>query len=118
MSSPRPRCSRYTCGPVRILLVHPADFPDPSRPAPLLPPNQAPPLGLAYIAAFLREGGHHVAIHDMCHTKLDRREFLARVREHAPDVLGMGLYTVTVPVAREIAQLIRTEHPQCQIVVG
>ena len=35
---------------MRVLLIHPCDFPDPEVPPPLLPPNQAPPLGLAYIA--------------------------------------------------------------------
>jgi len=115
---PHHRSKRYTFAPVRVLLVHPADFPDPNRPPPLLPPNQAPPLGLAYIASTLREAGHHVAIHDMRHTELSRKVFLERVNEHAPDVLGMGLYTVTVPVAREIAQLVRHQHPQCTVVVG
>ena len=65
---------------VRVLLIHPCDFPDPRRPAPLLPPNQAPPLGLAYIGGFLRDAGHEVAIHDMRHSPLDRDAFMDVVR--------------------------------------
>ncbi len=103
---------------MRVLLIHPADFPDPSRPAPLLPPNQAPPLGLAYIAAFLREAGHDVAIVDMKHGDHSPDELMAEVREFAPQLVGLGLYTVTVPVARQISRLIKAWAPETRIVVG
>jgi anaerobic magnesium-protoporphyrin IX monomethyl ester cyclase len=103
---------------MRVLLVHPADFPDPDLPPPLLPPNQAPPLGLAYIASFLRKEGHTVAIQDLKQTPLDRAELSAVIAGFAPDVLGMGLYTVTVPVGEEIADLCRAAVPGCFVVVG
>ena len=102
---------------MRILLVHPCDFPDPAKPPPLLPPNQAPPLGLAYIAAFLREAGHVVAICDMRHGGHSREDFMAEVRSFRPDLLGLGLYTVTVPVAEEISQLVKA-WADVPIVVG
>ncbi len=96
---------------MRVLLVHPNDFPDPATPEPLLPPNQAPPLGLAYIAGFLRDAGHQVAAHDMRHSPLDRERFGAVIRDFAPDVLGLGLYTVTVPVAEEISVIAMGLNP-------
>lgn len=102
---------------MRVLLIHPADFPDPSRPAPLLPPNQAPPLGLSYIAAFLREAGHEVAIVDMKHGHHSREQLMDAVRGFGPGVVGLGLYTVTVPVAEEISQLIKA-WSDVPIVVG
>ncbi len=103
---------------MRVLLVHPNDFPDPETPEPLLPPNQAPPLGLAYIAGFLRDAGHRVVVHDMRHSPLDRERFGAVLRDFAPDVLGMGLYTVTVPVAEEISDIARGLNPDVCVVVG
>jgi anaerobic magnesium-protoporphyrin IX monomethyl ester cyclase len=103
---------------MRVLLIHPADFPDPDRAPPLLPPNQAPPLGLAYIAAFLRNSGHDVAILDLKHTRLDRGALRSALTAFAPDVLGMGVYTVTVPVAEEIAGICREVAPSCFVVVG
>ncbi|MEE2829427.1 MAG: radical SAM protein [Myxococcota bacterium] len=103
---------------MRVLLVHPCEFPDPQRPDPILPPNQAPPLGLAYIAAFLRRANHDVAIHDMRHSPLSREDFMDRVRAFEPQLLGMGLYTVTVPVAEEISSLVKAAFPNCPIVVG
>lgn len=102
---------------MRVLLVHPCDFPDPAKPPPLLPPNQAPPLGLAYIAAFLREAGHDVAICDMRHGGHSREDFMAEVRSFRPDLMGLGLYTVTVPVAEEISQLVKA-WADVPIVVG
>ena len=103
---------------MRVLLVHPCDFPDPNRPPPLLPPNQAPPLGLAYIAAFLRDSGHDVAIIDMRHGGHSREQFMDEVRAFSPAVIGMGLYTVTVPVAEEISVLVKEWQPSTTIVVG
>ncbi len=103
---------------MRVLLIHPADFPDPSRPPPLLPPNQAPPLGLAYIAAFLRAAGHDVAIVDMKHGHHTRAELMDAVRAFGPALVGLGLYTVTVPVAEEISDLIKAWSSEAVIVVG
>jgi anaerobic magnesium-protoporphyrin IX monomethyl ester cyclase len=104
---------------VRVLLIHPFDFPDPQRAPPLLPPNQAPPLGLAYIAAYLREAGHEVSILDMKHgVPPDRDEFMDRVRAFDPALIGMGLYTVTVPVAQEISVLAKAWKPELKVVVG
>ncbi len=104
---------------MRVLLVHPFDFPDPRRAPPLLPPNQAPPLGLAYIGAYLREAGHDVSILDMKHGRPpDRDEFMERVRAFDPAVIGMGLYTVTVPVAEEISALAKAWKPDLKVVVG
>jgi len=103
---------------MRVLLIHPCDFPDPEVPPPLLPPNQAPPLGLAYIAAFLREAGHHVTIHDMRHSPLDRPEFTELLRREHPELVGMGLYTVTVPVAEEISKLVKAVSADTKVVVG
>jgi len=103
---------------MRVLLIHPADFPDPDRPPPLLPPNQAPPLGLAYIASFLRDAGHDVAIHDMKHTELERDAFVDVVRRFDPALVGLGLYTVTVPVGEEISQLLKAWKPSVKVVVG
>ena len=103
---------------MRVLLIHPADFPDPSAPPPLLPANQAPPLGLAYIASFLRDAGHEVSLLDMRHGSHSRDELMDAVRAFVPGVVGMGLYTVTVPVAEEISQLIKDWNAGTTIVVG
>lgn len=102
---------------MRVLLIHPAEFPDPKRRPPLLPPNQAPPLGLAYIAAFLRQAGHDVAIFDLKHQPRSRDLLLQDVRAFDPALVGMGLYTVTVPVAEEISALIKS-WSDVPVVVG
>jgi radical SAM superfamily enzyme YgiQ (UPF0313 family) len=103
---------------MRVLLVHPADFPDPARPAPLLPPNQAPPLGLSYIAAWVRaQGRHEVRILDTRHARSSREDFRREIRAFQPQLVGMGCYTVTVPVAREMAGIVR-EECGAKIVLG
>ena len=99
----------YPAPLMRVLLVHPADFPDPSRAAPLLPANQAPPLGLAYIAAWVRsQGRHEVRILDTRHARSSREDFRREIEDFHPHLVGMGCYTVTVPVAREMAAIVRS----------
>jgi radical SAM superfamily enzyme YgiQ (UPF0313 family) len=84
----------------------------------MLPPNQAPPLGLSYIAAFLRRAGHEVRIHDMRHTQLPRERFMEVVKGFGPQLLGMGMYTVTVPVAEEVSRLVKRWDGKVKVVVG
>lgn len=103
---------------MRVLLIHPADFPDPRRPPPILPPNQAPPLGLAYIAAALREAGHEPRILDLRHRPLEPAQLAQQVADFAPGLVGMGLYTVTVPVARAISRLVKEHLPSAVVLVG
>lgn len=104
---------------MRVLLVHPADFPDPRRPPPLLPPNQAPPLGLAYLAGWIRaQERHDVRIYDTRHARPDREAFAAEVRAYKPDLVGFGCYTVTVPVVEEMSAIVRKESGAAVVVGG
>ncbi len=78
----------------------------------------APPLGLAWVAAVLEEGGHKVAVIDSPTLKMDVGEFLAKVRGWKPDVVGISLQTPTAPRGYKAITLLKEQLPDVPIVAG
>ncbi len=73
------------------------------------------PIGLLYIASYLRREGHEVRLFDMSVEEMDFRKELFTF---APDVVGISMHTdlrfVAFKVSREIKRLL----PEVKIVVG
>jgi len=78
----------------------------------------APPLGLAWIAAVLERDGHKVKIIDSPTLKLDEKKFLHEVKSWHPDVIGLSLQTPMAPKGYRAIRLIRNELPDTIIIVG
>lgn len=96
--------------PVKLLLVRPPrrDSADAGL--------SVPPLGLAYIAAVARDGGHDVEIIDAYALDMSWSEFEAQVRVRRPDVLGLSAMT---PVADVAARAVNLARPYAgRIVLG
>ena len=66
-----------------------------------------PPLGLAYIAAVARDGGHDVEIIDAYALDMSWAEFEAQIRSRRPDVLGLSAMTPVADVAARAVNLAR-----------
>ena len=66
-----------------------------------------PPLGLAYVAASLREAGYPVEILDAYVLNWSWRRFEAEVARRRPDVLGLSAMTPVADVAARAARLCR-----------
>ncbi len=77
-----------------------------------------PPLGLAYIAAFLEKQGQAVEIVDVAAARLTLEETVARVREKNPAYVGLGASTVLIDTALQIARAVRAALPAAKIVLG
>ena len=58
-----------------------------------------PPLGLAYIAAVARDGGHEGEIIDAYALNMSWTEFESQIRRRRPDVLGLSAMTPVADVA-------------------
>ncbi|MBI5845951.1 MAG: B12-binding domain-containing radical SAM protein [Deltaproteobacteria bacterium] len=84
----------------RILLVK-------TSPAHLHQARTAPPLGLMYLAASLRESGHTPSILDLRTNPLSREETGRRVSSFAPDVVGFSAFSVEMPQVRSLAWYLR-----------
>jgi anaerobic magnesium-protoporphyrin IX monomethyl ester cyclase len=94
----------------------------------------SPPLGIAYLAAFLREHGHEVAILDAVaegfHTEipegtktyrygLDFPEIEARIRAFCPDLVGVSsMFSIQSHNAEHVARVAKQADPRIVTVLG
>ncbi len=78
----------------------------------------APPLGLAYIAAVLERAGHEVRIIDSPTLRVTMDRFLSMVREFKPDVVGISLQTPLAPKGYRVAKRLKEEFPDIILVAG
>lgn len=79
-----------------------------------------PPIGLAYLIAFLRKNGLHPSITtcDVSQDYRNRDHLLRRAIEQAsPDLIGMGVFTPLMAECREIVSCIRS-LTKAPIVIG
>lgn len=77
-----------------------------------------PPLGLAYLAAAVRQAGHHVGIIDANALMLDEDEAADRACADGPDVVGITATTPTIGLAGRIAAAIKRRCPGVVVLVG
>ena len=77
-----------------------------------------PGLGIAYVASSLRAAGHEVELLDGKLDHLSADAIVTRVRERAPDLVGITCMTVEYPRAVEIARRIKRGRADVPIVVG
>jgi anaerobic magnesium-protoporphyrin IX monomethyl ester cyclase len=116
-------------GPVQIQLIHPPVYLNPAALTALRP---APPLGLAYVAASLRQAGHRVSVIDAVaeaptHTANEGRvvrlglcddDIVARIHPETRAV-GIGnMWTFSWPAVRAMIHAIRARRPDIVIVCG
>ncbi len=78
----------------------------------------APPLGLAWIAAVLEKAGHKVKIIDTPTLKVTMKEFIREVKSWKPDVVGISVQTPTAPRAYEAIARLKEEVPDIPVIVG
>lgn len=114
---------------MRIQLVHPPVYLNPAALTALRP---APPLGLAYVAAALREAGHHVTVLDavaaapaqttpegrVVRLGLTDEQVLARIDPAAHAVGITNMWSFSWPTVRSMIRAIRTRFPDKIIVCG
>jgi radical SAM superfamily enzyme YgiQ (UPF0313 family) len=80
--------------------------------------NPQPSIGIAYIAAVLREDGHAVKVVDAYVNEYNLEDILEIIREFSPDVIGISVLTPSAEVVYEISRNIRGHFPDTIIVMG
>ncbi len=76
------------------------------------------PLGVFYLASWLRQQGHEIAVVDGEAENLTAEEIAGRVAGFAPDLIGISSTTVAFHRALELAAILRQGHPRVPLVLG
>src|SRR3989344_2280410 len=76
----------------------------------------SPPMGLAYLASYLRNNKVEVKILDACALDLDSDKILEEIKKFDPDYVGITASTNTINLAYKIANSI--SNLKCKVVVG
>ena len=95
-----------------ILLAN-APVKKPSRHAKL-----EPPLGLAYIAAVLRDKGYNVSVIDFNITEFDPGLLEGILKRETPCILGISAHTETYLSGLKIAEFAKQVNPDIKVVMG
>lgn len=73
-----------------------------------------PPLGLMYIAAVCKQHNIPVKITDLCF--IDRKDWKEAIGY--ADIYGMTVFSASLYLAKEVADIAISNNPRCKIVVG
>ncbi len=76
------------------------------------------PLGLAYLAAVLRQDGHEVMILDAPALRLGADDVVRRLSDFGPEMIGMTALTSTIHRTAEMSRLMKKSFPRAAIVIG
>ncbi|MFC1833332.1 B12-binding domain-containing radical SAM protein [Thermodesulfobacteriota bacterium] len=76
------------------------------------------PLGILYLAGYMREHGHEVMAIDGEANNLTTGQVLDRIGSFAPQLVGISSSTVVFSRAVELAKEIKGLHPELTIVIG
>ena len=76
------------------------------------------PLGLAYVAAYLREEGISVEILDSWAERYSPADIRKEIERRSPEIIGITAMTPTYKNAQEMAQISRRADPDALIVMG
>jgi len=78
----------------------------------------APPLGIAYIAAVLEEGGVDVKIIDAAALEMEWDTLKKEIENYSPDVVAITALTPTINKALKTAKITKKTCPNANIVMG
>lgn len=77
-----------------------------------------PPVGLGYLASSVRKSEHSVYILDCLKDCKGYEDFIKRVKDISPEVLGFNLFSISVPFVIKMTDMVKSEMPGMTIVLG
>lgn len=102
---------------MKILLINPPDLGRSYGKISKYVPPTAPPLGLLYIASFLEKNNYDVSVLDAYAENLNLSQTLKRIIDFKPDIIGFTAVTITFPIVKTLAKMIK-KNIDCTIAVG
>ena len=88
--------------------------------APRVIPANNPPMGLMYLASYLRslDPDRNIRIIDMALEELTPDDLLPILKEFQPDICGISCLTMNAKNSLRISELIKKWNPKCYIILG
>jgi len=77
-----------------------------------------PAVGLGYLATAVREGDNQVSILDCLKDGYNYDKFIQRVKEVCPDLIGITLFSISIPFVKKMVDMIKKELPDTTVVLG
>ncbi len=77
-----------------------------------------PPLGILYLASYLRKNIGQIKLSIIDGQIEGFNETISRINEFGPDVLGISAHTLVANGAYEVARRIKTENPETLVIMG
>lgn len=96
-----------------LLLISPPYFSDLREAEAILPP-----LGIAYIAAYVRQNGYSVKILDCTPLELSWDELFKTIQQINPKVVGISATTPLMNNAFKVANIVKKANPNVPVVCG
>jgi anaerobic magnesium-protoporphyrin IX monomethyl ester cyclase len=78
----------------------------------------APPLGILYIASYLRANMKNIELSVFDGQIEGFDETISKIKKFCPDILGISAHTLIANGAYEVAKRIKKEHPQTLVIMG
>jgi anaerobic magnesium-protoporphyrin IX monomethyl ester cyclase len=104
--------------PKRVLLIVPPGTTEESYGRLSAAAGELPMLGLAYIAASLRDQGHHVRIIDAEILDASLSQVEVDIRTFDPEVIGMTVYITNMRRCATVARIAKAVNPAITVVFG
>lgn len=77
-----------------------------------------PPLGIAYIAAYLKQHDFEVAIIDSLALQMSQQEIIEKVKEFKPDFIGITVLTQQYGAAVNLAKALKASNGSIPVIFG
>lgn len=77
-----------------------------------------PPLGLGYLAAYLKKNGHEVSIYDGTLKNANLEDFITEIKMFLPDLVGISILSRGYQEAKKLIKLIKNEFRDLPVVIG
>lgn len=83
-------------------------------------PANSPPLGLMYLASYLRSfnQSRKIKIIDMTNDELTSDDILPILKKFQPDICGISCLTMNATNSLRISKLIKRWNPKCHVILG
>lgn len=99
-----------------VLALAPHSFEDRYNKSIAKAAGSLPPLGLLYLAAYLRREGHEVSVFD---GSIDSfQSFAALIKEKKPDIFGVTAMTFLWQKSKKLIEYVKAELPEAFIMAG